>query len=230
MVISITGTIIDIFIIAIIISGTYIGYKRGLTSVLYKIIAFIVSLIIVFILYMPVSNTIITNTNIDESIAKAVKNAIPSNILVQGGNETIKQEDTEKNVSNKIINMMSTYASEAIEKAENDVAEYVSLQISYFIVRLGTMIGLYIISRALLVILKFATNIISGLPIISTFDKSGGLIYGILKSLIIIYAIFAILSAFSPIISSWGIISAIEKSHLGSIMYNNNFLLNLIVK
>lgn len=231
MVISITGVIVDIIIVAIIISMTYMGYRRGLSSVLYQIIAFVVSLILVFILYQPVSNTIIDNTQIDENISNAIKNTIPENILVQDSNNVQNENNEEKaNVSNKIVNMMSNYATEAIEKAESDIATYVSLQIAYFIIRLGTMIILYVASRIILVILRFATNIISSLPVISTFDKSGGLIFGILKSIIFIYAIFAILSALSPLISSWGIISAIQRSWIGSIMYNNNFLLNLIVK
>lgn len=228
MVISITGTIIDIIIVALAVCTTYMGYRKGLSSVLYKIISFVISLIIVFILYQPVSNTIISNTQIDENIAKTIQNAVPETLLTQGAENVENTEDP--NVSNKVVKMMSTYASEAIVKAENDVASYVSLQIAYFIVRLGTMVVLYIVSRLILVIIKFATNIIANLPIISTFDKSGGLIYGLLKSIVIIYVIFAILSAVSPLISSWGIISAIEKSKIGSIMYNNNFLLNLIVK
>ncbi len=228
MVISITGTIIDIIIVALAVCTTYMGYRKGLSSVLYKIISFVISLIIVFILYQPVSNTIISNTQIDENIAKTIQNAVPETLLTQGAENVENTEDP--NVSNKVVKMMSTYASEAIVKAENDVASYVSLQIAYFIVRLGTMVVLYIVSRLILVIIKFATNIIANLPIISTFDKSGGLIYGLLKSIVIIYVIFAILSAFSPLISSWGIISAIENSKIGSIMYNNNFLLNLIVK
>ena len=101
---------------------------------------------------------------------------------------------------------------------------------SYFLIRVITIVILYIVSRILLIVLKFATNIIASLPIISTVNKSGGLIYGVLKSFIIIYAILAVLSAFSPIISSWGIISAIESSWIGKAMYNNNIILNLIIK
>ena len=92
------------------------------------------------------------------------------------------------------------------------------------------MVILFIVSRIILVIIKFATNIISNLPVISTFDKSGGLIYGVIKSFLIVFAILAIFSAFSPIISSWGIIDAIERSYIGKAMYNNNFILNLIMR
>ena len=70
-------------------------------------------------------------------------------------------------------------------------------------------------------------ELIGNLPIIKMFNKSGGLIFGVIKGFVIAYAILAILSVLSPIISQIGIISAIQDSTLGSAMYNNNILLNL---
>lgn len=225
------GILIDLFIILVIISTSYLGYRRGLTSVFYKIIAFILSLIIVIILYKPVSNYIIKNTQIDENIADTVRSVVPEDILIQDTQEEVlKDQIEETNISEGIVKMMTTYAEEAVAKAENNIADYVSVQIAYFIVRIGTMIILFTVSRVVLIVLRFATNIITSLPIISTIDKSGGLIYGVLKAFIVIYIVLAIISALSPIISSWGIIDVIQESHLGSIMYNNNFILNLIMK
>ena len=147
--------------------------------------------------------------------------------LVNNG-ETINENSSEYSKgSTKIIN---GYVQEAIQKSESDVVGYVSLQLAYFLIRILTMIILYIVSRIILVIIRFATNIISNLPIIKTFDKGGGLIYGVIKSFLIVFVILAILSAFSPIISSWGVIGAIERSYIGKALYNNNFLLNLIMK
>lgn len=220
------GIIVDLLIASIIISVSYMGYKRGLTSVLYKIIAFILSIIIVLVLYKPVSNTIIENTNFDENIASTIKEVLPESML----SEKNQEDEKNSNVSKGTITLINNYISEAVEKAENNTVDYVATQLSYFLVRIITMIILYVVSRVLLIVLKFATDIIASLPIISTFNKSGGLIYGVLKSFIIIYAILAILSAFSPIISSWGIISAIESSWIGKAMYNNNIILNLIIK
>lgn len=220
------GIIVDLLIASIIISVSYMGYKRGLTSVLYKIIAFILSIIIVLILYKPVSNTIIEKTNWDENIASTIKEVLPEGMLSEGNQ--VNEQNT--NISKGTIQIINNYVSEAIEKAESSTIDYVAVQLSYFLIRIITVIILYVVSRMLLIVLKFATDIIASLPIISTFNKSGGLIYGVLKSFIIVYAILAILSAFSPIISSWGIISAIDNSWLGSAMYNNNIILNLIIK
>ncbi len=220
------GIIVDLFIVLIIISVSYMGYRKGLTSVLYKIIAFILSIIIVFILYKPVSNAIIKNTNFDENIAVTIKEVLPENVLSEGNQ--IDEENA--NVSKGIASLINNYVSEAIEKAENNTVDYVVVQLSNFLVRIITITILYIVSRMLLIVLKLATDIIGSLPIISTFNRSGGLIYGVLKSFIIVYGVLAVLSAFSPIISSWGIISAIESSWIGKAMYNNNIILNLIIK
>ena len=75
--------------------------------------------------------------------------------------------------------------------------------------------------------IRFAAELIANLPIISLFNKSGGLIYGILKGFITAYLILAIFSLISPFISELGIISAIEDSRIGATMYNNNIILNI---
>ena len=62
------GILVDLVIISILISNSYWGYRRGLVAVLFKILAFIVALLVVFLLYKPVSNSIINNTQLDETL------------------------------------------------------------------------------------------------------------------------------------------------------------------
>ena len=221
-----SGILIDLFIVLIILSISYMGYRKGLTSVLYKIIVFIVSLLIVFVLYKPVANIVIKNTKIDDNIATTIKNVLPENIV----NAESKIEENDSKISNGSMELINKYISEAIEKSEQNIVNYVATKLSYIVVQIGTIIVLYIASNIILFVLKFAIDIVVKLPIISTFNQAGGLIYGVIKSFLIIYIILAILSLLSPMISSWGIIEAIEDSFLGSRMYNNNVLVNLIIK
>ena len=223
---SVGGIIVDLFIAAIIITISFIGYKKGLTSVLYKIIAFIVSILIVFVLYKPVSNTIITHTKIDDNIASSIQNVLPDVINTNG--EQI--EESEAEFSNASVQVINKYISEAVAKSESDIKYYISIQLACTIIRLVTMIILYIVSNVILIVLKFAIDIVGKLPIISTFNSAGGLIYGVIKSFLIIYIILAVLSLVSSLISTWGIIEAIDESFIGSRMYNNNILINLIIK
>ncbi len=92
------------------------------------------------------------------------------------------------------------------------------------------MFILLILSRFFLLFIRFAAELLANLPFIKMFNKSGGLIYGIIKGFLVVYLILAVFSVISPLISSWGIISAIEDSTLGSKMYNNNFIVNLVIK
>ena len=66
------------------------------------------------------------------------------------------------------------------------------------------------------------------LPILKQFNKAGGIIYGIIKALIIIYVILAIIFALTYITGNTVISEIISKSYITKVFYNNNILLNLI--
>ena len=92
------------------------------------------------------------------------------------------------------------------------------------------MILIFVVAKFGLLFVRIVADLLASLPIINTFNKSGGLIYGPLKGLLIVYVILAVFSILSPIISSWGVISSISDSLIGSKMYNHNVIINLISK
>ena len=54
--------IVDLVIVGIIALCIIIGYIKGLTGSLIKILSFVLSLVVAFVLFIPVSNFIINNT------------------------------------------------------------------------------------------------------------------------------------------------------------------------
>ena len=68
--------IIDLVIIAIIALCVLVGYHKGLTGSLLKIVSFVLALIIAFILFKPVSNFIIDKTDWDENLEQAIRQSI----------------------------------------------------------------------------------------------------------------------------------------------------------
>ena len=68
--------IIDLVIVAIIALCILLGYRKGLTGSLLKIVSFVLALIIAFILFKPVSNFVIDNTNWDENLEQAIRQSI----------------------------------------------------------------------------------------------------------------------------------------------------------
>lgn len=220
------GILVDLVIISILISNSYWGYRRGLVAVLFKVLLFVVSLLIVFLLYKPVSTSIIDNSQLDEWLSGAIRDSIEGTVLQDG---TLMMS-TETNVSAAVISLIEDFVAEALDKSSADPVGYVSLNLAYFMIRVGTMLGLLIISRFFLIFVRFAAELIGNLPIIKMFNKSGGLIYGILKGILTVYIVLAVFSVISPLIANWGITSAIQDSSIGSKLYNNNIILNLIIK
>lgn len=220
------GILVDLVIISIILSSSFWGYRKGLVAVIFKILTFIIALIIMFVLYKPVSNSIIKNTSLDEKLSGSIYKILMGTTLEDGQLLVAEQN----NISNGIVDLVNSFVTEALNEAKSDAVNYASVQLAYLMIRLGTMLGLFIISRIFLLVIRFVAEMIGNLPIIRTFNKSGGLIYGIIKGFLTIYLLLAIISVISPFISDLGIVKAIEDSSIGSRMYNNNIILNIVLK
>lgn len=220
------GILADLVLISMIISNAFWGYRKGLVSVVFKILTFIISLIIVFVLYKPVSNSIMNNTQLDEKLSVAIEKNLTGTTLENG--ELL--EPTNTNVSESVVELINEFVKEALQKSEENAVRYVSESLAIMMIRVGTFLALFIVSRCLLLFIRFAAELIANLPIIKMFNKSGGLIYGIIRGFLTAYFILAIFSLISPVISDLGIIRAINDSMLASKLYNNNIILNIIFK
>lgn len=209
--------IIDLVIVGIIALCVIIGYAKGLTGALIKIVSFVLSLVIAFILYTPISNYIINNTQIDDMLETTIKSSI------------IK--DDEEQAKEQMPTVITDYINQKVEEASNAVKENVvnstAQEVSHTIVRAGTWIILFVIARIALIVLKYITAIIARLPVIKQFDKLGGIIYGLLEGLVITYFVLALISFITPM-TKGNLSDSINKSYIGSSMYNNNLLLKII--
>lgn len=218
--------IIDLVILGILILCIALGYHKGLTGSLLKIVSFVLALVIAFVLFKPVSNFIINNTNWDENLEQGIRNVIVEN------EETTNSEEAKDDENQDMPTVMIEYINKTVEEAGNDakeaVADVAAKNVATIIINAGVWIGLFIIARIILFFVKGLASLITKLPVIKQFDKLGGIIYGMIEAVIIIYGILAILSFVSPLVANSGIIDAVQNSFVGSAMYNNNLLLKLI--
>lgn len=210
--------LVDLIILAIIVVCIIMGYVKGLTGVLIKIISFVLSIIIAFVLFIPISNLVIDKTQIDENIAQSVKGMIV-------GNEDSKQ--VEENMPSTITEYIRAQAETATDTAKETVAETTAQTVAEIIIKAVVWILLFIVARILLILLRFVTALIAKLPVIKQCDKIGGIAYGLLEGLVIVYVLLAIISLVSPMMNGT-LANMIDNSYLGSVMYNNNILLEII--
>lgn len=216
--------ILDLIIVAIIILCIIMGYKKGLIEVAFRLISFILAIIISLMLYIPLSNYIIDNTEIDDKI----KETIIANI----NPEDIKKDNDTKESSDNMPDIIADYINKTVqdmaETSKDNIVEILATNISVTAVKIISLLGIFIVTRIVLTVLKIVTNAIANLPIINSANKIGGIIYGVLEGLVIIYILLAIAMAISTITANTEILTIINQSNLGKMMFNNNILLKII--
>lgn len=212
------GIVLDVVLLIIFLLSLFFGYRKGLIGVAFNLCAFLVALVVTWILYNPITNVVINNTEIDDSIRNA--------IIEKGVIET--KEDEEKEEENMINKYIQQYVTSPITNTTNDVVEETARVVSEKVVAIGVAIALFIVVRIALILLKFVAEAIAKLPIIKQFNKAGGLIYGAIRGMFIIYIFLAILFFIMSVNNSGMIANMINSSLISKYLYENNLILNII--
>ena len=115
------GIILDILIIAILALNIIIGYKKGLINVIFNIFAFLIAILISLILYKPVANFIINNTNIQENMKTM--------IMKNNKESEPKEENSTNDIQKYRETQMKNLNEESKETATEILAENVSTKL-----------------------------------------------------------------------------------------------------
>ena len=206
------GIIVDLILIAFFILFIFLGYKKGLTGSLIKLCSFVIALILALVLFKPVGNAIKDNTQLDENI----KNTVVETFIKKDASE-------EENMPNDLIENISS----EIENATTEVVDTTAQSISDTIINIGAGIIVVRVARLLLIIVSIFAKQIVQLPIIGLVDKVGGIAYGAVEGIVIIYIVLGLISLTSLIWVNNAVVIAITNSGIGSFLYNNNLILKL---
>lgn len=217
--------ILDLVLIGIVLLSTFLGYKKGLIGVAFKIVSFVIAVVITLILFIPVSNFIVDNTDWDEKLETAIVTTLSNSNIEE--NKELKEEET--NLPNVAVNYINSTIKDTIATTQNNVVEAVSRDLAINIIKIGTMVVLFIIARIALLFAKAIMEGIAELPIIKQFNEAGGILYGILRGILVIYLLLLIVSLIVPVLNNQAILEVIEKTILCKFMYNNNILLGIFL-
>ena len=202
------GIIIDGVIILFILASVFLGYKNGLISLGIHLVAFILALVVTFILYRPIAGIVINSTQIDEKLEETIQVNV-ENFMAENENST---------VTNSII-----------ESAKQGVLPQASRTLAINIIYGITMILLFVVVRICLVFVTALANAISKLPILNQFNKLGGILYGLLRGFIITYALLMIINLVIMMNPKSTFNEMLKDSHLAKAMSTYN-VLNVLFK
>ncbi len=200
--------IVDIIIIAILALSIFLGYKKGLIELGIKAVAVIIAIVGTLILYRPITNIIVSTTNLDENIQQ---------IIIDKSSSVVGNETTGNVVGDGIVS-----------EIQNQMLPEAAHELSLNIIRAGVMLILYI---AIKIALKFVTalaNLIAKLPILNQFNKLGGIVYGAVRGLLIIYVALLIIQFVSGVNPGNRVNEEIDKSFIGKEMYKRNVIEMLV--
>ncbi len=209
------GILIDIIVVALIALSVFLGYKKGFIELSVKLLAFLIALVITLILYKPISNLIINNTQIDENIQNTILDKVNGN-STETENENSKTQENNTNESDIVENVANEMKAEILPQAARDL--------SINIINAGIIIILYILIRIALKFVTVIANLVAKLPIIKQINKLGGVIYGLLRGLLLIYVILLIISFVGKVNPENEIHKQIEETNLTKAMYEHNII------
>ena len=202
--------IIDIIILVFILLSAIGGYRKGLISLGIHLFAFVLALLISFVLYRPIGNIIINTTQVDETIQATIQKNAETMVNTKGF-----ENDLTKSL---------------VESAKNGMLPEVSKELAYNIVYLGTMIVLFLVLRVCLMLVNTVANAISKLPVLDQVNKLGGAAYGVVRGIIITYAVLLIISLVIAINPTTKLAQMINDTYLAKTMMENNILNVFFVK
>lgn len=211
------GIILDLVVLGIILLNVFICYQKGLVKLAVGLVAVLVSIILALLLYKPVSNIIIEKTEIDNKI----ENAIIENFTAQQDDEQVEEDSG-------FMKYIEQYVDDTVNKTKNEIVTEAAGTIAVKVINIGVIILIFVVARLILILLTFITDLITELPIIKQFNDVGGVLYGIVKALLIIYVILAIAFFIIYVTGNTTISEAISSSYITKFFYNNNILLNII--
>lgn len=197
----IMSIIVDLIIVAIILLSTFLAYRKGLITLSIQLVAVVISILATLILYKPISNLIVNVTSIDETIQNAILEE--ANDIMTNGEEG----------SNQVV-----------ESIQNNMLPETARTISINIIQGVVILILYIGIRIALRFVTALANLVSKLPILNQFNKLGGIIYGILRGLLIVYIVLLLINLSGEIEPENQVYTLVEDSYLGKMMNENNVL------
>ena len=211
--------IVDIIIIAILALSIFFFYSKGLVELGIKLVSVIIAIVLTLILYRPITNIIINTTSLDENLEQAILN--------QGQKIINPEEQSEE--TNQVQKNEQDIVTQVEEQIENEMLPEAARELSINIIRACVMLILYIVIKIALRFVTALANLVAKLPILNQFNKLGGIIYGAIRGLLIIYVLLLLISFFGQVNPQNKIHTEIQNSFITKEMYNKN-IINLLIK
>lgn len=219
---------IDLIVILILIIFAGVGYKRGLIQSVITLCSSVIALVLSFIVY-PALNMLLKLSPLYTSVYTGVFTKIE---VIEFG----KGIQTQGNAIIDNITWLPGFLTEQIKNNNNTamyeflgvgtIQEYISTYITNIIISLiAILITWFLLKVVLITILRILGGMIEHLPVISSFNRAGGFVFGLTKGLLTLSVIGLIIPMMLALPVFQSISQSIQASLVTKWLYDNNFIL-----
>ncbi len=210
---------IDILIIIFVGYSCFQGYRRGFIKTLFDTLGAVIAFFLSKEFYYITENFLLNNTKLFVKVHDFFESKM-SEKLMETFEQSINIPAELKNVLSNIINTGDI--------ANADTFSVFVDNISIILIRSISFVITFLVIYAALVLLSNFINIIFKLPLLNLTNRLFGAGTGLIKSVIILYIVFALSSPLIGFLQDSSLSQSILDSESSKIFYNNNIILNYL--
>ena len=213
-----------IVIIACLVLSLFEGYKKGFMRTVFSLVSWILVLVICNIATPMVTDLLIKETNIEESISLSISEKINELIAESEVNEL--EETTPEELR---IALFGENGSLEETLASNGESVVQATSMVHTIISAIGLIIVIVVARVLLIVVDGILGIASKLPLIGSVDKLLGIVCGGIKGVLICWVILTVVYVLSFTGANTELAGFIAESQLLSWLQENNYILKIVM-
>jgi uncharacterized membrane protein required for colicin V production len=210
---------IDGLIIVFVGYSCFQGYRRGFIKTLFDTLGVIIAFFLSKGFYYLTENFLLNNTKLFVKVHDFFESELSEKLM-----ESFEQS---KNIPAELKNVLSNIINTG-DVAQTDTFAVFVDNISIILIRSISFVITFLVIYAILVLVSNLINVIFKLPLLNLTNRLFGAGTGLVKSVIVMYIIFALSSPLIGFLQDSDIAQAVLDSESSKIFYDNNILLNYL--
>lgn len=230
--------IFDLVLIGIITASVLVAKRRGFLKSSYTVLSLIISAVLIVTLQQPFTEYLSSS-----ALGQTVRDKVQLQVMGTAEKQMTDinaEEDEETAV--KVGEMMGLPSflmdfldeklekqTEAVETMKNDALAVLTDTVTEVILKIASIILLFLAVRLGVFLLLRLLDIIFKLPLLSGVNSFLGMIVGALNGLLIVYIICALLTLLAPTESLSMLSEIVDETLIVKYFYDNNLLIEMFI-
>lgn len=198
----------DITVVVIIAFFAVWGFKRGFVKSIVGILSLAASLLLAWMLY-PIISQLLETVGVKTAIFESIQNVLYEH--TQGDN----------------ISSLPKFLQAAAAEGQRDIIDSTALGAAKMVLDIISFIAVLILSRIIIWIAQKFLIVLSEMPIVGLLNRVAGLLFGAAQGALIVFIVFTLIYAISPLSENIGIVEAVNTSVVAKPLYDANPIVDI---